>query len=178
MEFETGGYISYEALREIGGTRTVARALVAAGLWHVDGEGWTIHDWEDEQREALAIQEKRRKDRERAREKYRADKAGEPTFAAVGVASETPENPLDSRARIQRDESENLARESTDVSRESRAASRARTRPPAEKEEEEVNPPYPPYGFPARDRDGPRRAGDVDGLAQYASAAHGGRGFT
>lgn len=43
---ETDGAIPAYALPVIHGTRTEAKQLVDAGLWHEDGNGWSIHDWD------------------------------------------------------------------------------------------------------------------------------------
>jgi hypothetical protein len=61
----TGGRINRAALRVIGGSAGTAGQLVRAGLWHPDGDGWVIHDWDDHQEAAVAIEERRRRDRER-----------------------------------------------------------------------------------------------------------------
>lgn len=61
----TGGRINRTALRMIGGTPSAAKALVDAGLWHPDGDGWVIHEWDDHQAAAAALEERRRRDRDR-----------------------------------------------------------------------------------------------------------------
>jgi hypothetical protein len=65
----TGGRISPTALRMIGGRLADAKALVDAGLWHVEGDGWCIHEWSDHQEAAEKFHEKRRRDAERQRAK-------------------------------------------------------------------------------------------------------------
>lgn len=67
-QHNTGGRITPAALRMVGGKPSDAKALVQAGLWHIDPEGgWRIHDWDDHQEAAVAWHRKRERDREAAR---------------------------------------------------------------------------------------------------------------
>ena len=46
--YRTKGHIPSKALASIPrATPKIASALVEAGLWHVNGDGWVIHDWDD-----------------------------------------------------------------------------------------------------------------------------------
>ena len=51
---------------EVPGRRT-ASALVAAGLWHDQGEHWAVHDWEDYHEPAAVQRERRQKEADRQR---------------------------------------------------------------------------------------------------------------
>lgn len=46
---DTDGYIPTYSLPIIHGSRTEARQLVDAGLWHESDNGWVINDWNDYQ---------------------------------------------------------------------------------------------------------------------------------
>lgn len=90
-QYETGGFINRTALRLIGGTPAVATALVNAGLWHVDGDGWRIHDWDDHQAGAIAHEDRKARDRAR---KQRARTTGHTTKASPDNTPPTSaENP-------------------------------------------------------------------------------------
>ena len=76
MTHETGGRIPATASRLIPRVRPKQLAeLEKNGFLHRNGDGWVIHDWEEHQRAALGIQEKKRKDVERKRA-ARAEKKG------------------------------------------------------------------------------------------------------
>lgn len=61
------GYVPKAVLPMLGGTPTEARALVDAGLWSEDRDGWIFHDWETYQPTKHSVMEKRAKDAERLR---------------------------------------------------------------------------------------------------------------
>ncbi len=68
MRQENGGRVPEAAHRLI--PRVTApriKALVAKGFLHPNGSGWVIHDWDEHQEEALAIQDKRQRDAARKR---------------------------------------------------------------------------------------------------------------
>lgn len=66
-QHDTAGRISRVALDQIKGKPADAEALVHAGLWHPDGDGWRIHEWDDHQDAALAWHDRKARDRERKR---------------------------------------------------------------------------------------------------------------
>lgn len=63
----TDGRIPKTALTLLGGTPTDARALVTAGLWEVDGNGWRFHDWADMQPSRGDVEARREAEREKKR---------------------------------------------------------------------------------------------------------------
>jgi hypothetical protein len=79
MQRETGGYVPHNIARLI--PRVTVKAieeLEGQGFLRRNGNGWHIHDWEDHQREALAVQDKRRRDAERKKAK-RAEEGADAT---------------------------------------------------------------------------------------------------
>jgi hypothetical protein len=58
-------------------TKRRIEELVDAGFLHPNGSGYVIHDWEDHQREALQLQDKRRKDAVRKAEARRLEREGQ-----------------------------------------------------------------------------------------------------
>lgn len=66
-QYGTDGKIPAAALRVIGGKDRDATALVDAGLWHQNGDGWHINDYREHQAPAIRLEEKKARDRERAR---------------------------------------------------------------------------------------------------------------
>jgi hypothetical protein len=52
----TDGHIPTEALGMLGGTRAHAQALVKAGLWLEDMDGWRFKDWSDFQPSAADVE--------------------------------------------------------------------------------------------------------------------------
>lgn len=51
----TDGHIPADLLASFGAKRQHAEALVKAGLWDVDPEGWRFHDWLDHQPSASDV---------------------------------------------------------------------------------------------------------------------------
>lgn len=77
----TDGHIPARALTMLGGRRRDADALVKAGLWIVDVDGWRYHDWATYQPTRDQVQERRAATAERVRrwrEKRRDDDPDEP----------------------------------------------------------------------------------------------------
>lgn len=75
MQRETGGSVPHNIARLI--PRVTPKALTELeeqGFIDRNGNGWHIHDWDHHQAEALAIQEKRKKDADRKRAKYHEPK--------------------------------------------------------------------------------------------------------
>lgn len=66
-QYGTGGKISLEDVKFLGGNLKVAEALTKRGLWEANCTGWVIHDWDDHQAEANAWEERRARDRDRKR---------------------------------------------------------------------------------------------------------------
>lgn len=58
-------------------TKPRIKALVDKGFLHPNGDGWLIHDWDEHQEEALAIQEKKKRDAARKRASRAAAKQKE-----------------------------------------------------------------------------------------------------
>lgn len=76
MRTENGGRVPEAAHRLIPRVNAARiRALEKHGFLHSNGTGWVIHDWEEHQEEALAIQEKKRRDAERQRAARAAKRA-------------------------------------------------------------------------------------------------------
>lgn len=68
MRLENGGHVPKAAHRLVPRvTPARLKELEDKGFIHRNGNGWVLHDWEEHQREALAVQEKRRKDAARKR---------------------------------------------------------------------------------------------------------------
>lgn len=69
----TNGAISELALKKTGAIskiarpKTVVKQLVSAGLWHPNGDGWTIHDYLEYNPSRAEIEKKRRLARDRRR---------------------------------------------------------------------------------------------------------------
>jgi hypothetical protein len=63
MQHENGGHVPSAAHRLIPRvTPKSLEELEGAGFIHRNGDGWEIHDWEQHQAEALALQDRRRRD--------------------------------------------------------------------------------------------------------------------
>lgn len=81
-EHLTNGFIARHALPAVApgvkSPETVAAQLVAAGLWHEVEGGWQIHDYNEHQRSADEIRERRDRDRERKANGRRPDSSGSP----------------------------------------------------------------------------------------------------
>ncbi|MEB4614028.1 hypothetical protein, partial [Leucobacter sp. M11] len=71
----TDGVISVPAVLRLGGTQENCDALVAAGLWLVNPEGYEFKDWEDYQPMKADVEAEREASRERMR-KVRAKRKG------------------------------------------------------------------------------------------------------
>ena len=63
----TDGHVPASVLRSLDGTRREAHALVEAGLWTQNGDGWHFHDWAHYQPSREAVTARRAKDAERIR---------------------------------------------------------------------------------------------------------------
>lgn len=62
----TDGHVPKAAVRLLGAKAAAASELVAAGLWHANGDGWVFHDWhayQPSRAEVLARREKWRSKR-------------------------------------------------------------------------------------------------------------------
>jgi hypothetical protein len=70
----TDGHVPRDMLTALGGRTADARALVTAGLWTEDGDGWTFHDWLTMNPSRSDVEAKRDQERERKSE-WRARKA-------------------------------------------------------------------------------------------------------
>jgi hypothetical protein len=83
----TDGHVPLFAVRMLGSVE-LAAALVAAGLWEVDEEGWRFHEWDLRQRTRAQIEAERKVDRERKRRSkaLRSDSARNPTGVTVESA--------------------------------------------------------------------------------------------
>lgn len=80
MRTENGGRVPEAAHRLIPRvTKARIKALEAKGFLHRNGTGWVIHDWDEHQAEALAIQDKRKRDAARKRAARAAAKREEAT---------------------------------------------------------------------------------------------------
>lgn len=86
----TNGQITTGALRMLGGAREAADELVLAGLWAQDGSSaWRFHDWATYQPTREQVEADREKAREkkraqRARGTARADRGGDGRFQSPG----------------------------------------------------------------------------------------------
>lgn len=76
-QYGTEGKIPAAALKVLGGTKRTAETLVDAGLWHQNGDGWHIHEYEQHQEGAIRAEE--RKARDRARHSSKASASDEET---------------------------------------------------------------------------------------------------
>ena len=70
------GHIPAAVLPMLDGTRREAQALVDAGLWEVNCDGWVFHDWDEFQPTKSAVVAKRARDAERLR-KWREQRDAE-----------------------------------------------------------------------------------------------------
>lgn len=102
MDQLTDGRVPERVLGLLGGRRRDADALVKAGLWERDVEGWLFHDWsayqpsrEQVEAERAAARERQRRARERASSARRA--AGESASSGWRAADSTAENTADGR---------------------------------------------------------------------------------
>lgn len=75
MQHMTDGRIPKDALRTMG-TRGQAERLVKAGLWHVEPDGYSFHDWSTWQPTKEQVEKRRAEGARRLRE-WRAAKAAE-----------------------------------------------------------------------------------------------------
>ena len=77
MDHENGGRVPANAHRLVPVvTRRALEELEGSGFIRRNGTGWEIHDWEQHQEEALAFQDRRRREAERLREYRRAQREG------------------------------------------------------------------------------------------------------
>lgn len=105
-EHLTDGFVSRHVLAVVApglrSVRAAAAQLVSAQLWHeVDG-GWQIHDYEEHQRNADEIRDRREKDRQR-----KADFRKDSTRSPRGQVAESARSPsVDVEGRRQKAEGE------------------------------------------------------------------------
>ncbi len=71
----TDGHVPAHMLDALGIRKADADALVKAGLWHVDGDGWRFHDWQALNPSRSAVEQRRAEDRQRKAEAREARKA-------------------------------------------------------------------------------------------------------
>ena len=72
--FQTRGHLTPGQQKVIGTTTKARSELVTAGLWHENGNGIAIHDWDDHngRRDAKRAANRERKRRQRERERHAA----------------------------------------------------------------------------------------------------------
>lgn len=61
------GHVPAHMLPMLDGTRREAQALVDAGLWQTNGDGWVFHDWTDFQPTKAAVNDQRARNADRLR---------------------------------------------------------------------------------------------------------------
>lgn len=61
----TDGHIPHHMLAALGFTTRDASALVTAGLWRTDSDGWHFHDWQTMNPTRANVEARRAEDRER-----------------------------------------------------------------------------------------------------------------
>lgn len=63
--FETDGYLPSSCAKAVGLGAKVGAELEAAGLMHVNGNGWHIHDWDHHQEGSEEVKQRRAMARKR-----------------------------------------------------------------------------------------------------------------
>jgi len=124
-EHLTDGFIAVHALSVVapGTTRTEAAAarLVTVALWHVVEGGWRIHDYDEHQRSADEIRERRERDRTRKTRGVRMDSSGIPRgipadSAGIPDGFRDPEVEVEVEVEVEgRKQKADLARERADM---------------------------------------------------------------
>ncbi|RFA12132.1 hypothetical protein B7R22_17020 [Subtercola boreus] len=80
----TDGHVPNFMIDEWGADESLAVALVKAGLWVEDAEGYVFHDWSDYQPSRLEVNANREKERQR-KESYRAKKGANQSDSPSGT---------------------------------------------------------------------------------------------
>ena len=87
----TDGHIPHHMLAALGFTARDASALVTAGLWRTDSDGWHFHDWQamnpsraDVEAKRGAEAEKKRRWREKVRRDTETGQFQTPKLRAIG----------------------------------------------------------------------------------------------